>query len=182
MSVDNAVGPLQSPPAQLPGTKLPRSGPVVPLPTKELVDVEPCHRRLNVLQEGKLAALHHKRVLAWNYLHKQITKALAAGSTPKLKVLSGEPLGKLQLVAAAYGWLGAVTADNREEVAESLLAKAREQRIAYRAVAVLVPRKSVFDSVAHQVASFMFGDATGAAFCPRSAQQHPRDLPLLGGD
>ena len=58
-------------------------------------------------------------------LAQTITKALAAESTPKLKVLSGEPLGKLQLVAAAHGWLGAVTAYNREEVAESLLAKAR---------------------------------------------------------
>jgi len=37
MLVDDAVGPLQSPPAQLPGTNLPRSGPVVPLPTKGLV-------------------------------------------------------------------------------------------------------------------------------------------------
>jgi hypothetical protein len=105
-------------------------------------------------------------------LHKQITKALAAGSTPKLKVLSGEPLGKLQLVAAAYGWLGAVTADNREEVAESLLAKAREQRIAYRAVAVLVLRKSLFDSVAHQVVSFMFGDAKGP-WVPPFARARP---------
>ena len=133
MLVDDAVGPLQSPPAQLPGTNLPRSGPVVPLPTKGLVsqptdlvshlagalsgialdaelqaevieiaalfasparkpatlvgpvrtldvegryvgapelkpsaNAEPCHRRLNVLQEGQLAALHQKRVLAWN--------------------------------------------------------------------------------------------------------------------
>ena len=114
-----------------------------------------------------------KRVLAWNYLHKQITNALVTGSTPKLKVLSGEPLGKLLLVtAAAHGWLGAVTADNREEVAESLLAKAREQRIAYRAVAVLVLSKSVFDSVAHQVASFMFGDAKGP-WVPPFARARP---------
>jgi hypothetical protein len=37
MLVDDVVGPLQSPPAQLPGTNLSRSGPVVPLPTKGLV-------------------------------------------------------------------------------------------------------------------------------------------------
>jgi hypothetical protein len=37
MLVDDAVGPLRSLPAQLPGTNLPRSGPVVPLPTKGLV-------------------------------------------------------------------------------------------------------------------------------------------------
>jgi hypothetical protein len=204
MLVDDAVGPLRSPPAQLSGTNLPRSGPVVPLPTKGLVsqptdlagalsvvaldaelqaevieiaalfasparkpatlvgpvrtrdveghyfgapelkpsaDAEPCHRRPNALQEGKLAALHQKRVLAWNYLHKQVTKASATGSTPKLSVFSGEALGKLQLVAAAHGWLGAATADNREKVAESLLAKAREQRIAYRAVAILGQRR-----------------------------------------